>query len=225
MTQACGGKRLLVVLTLLATPVSSASAEEFDLEALIAAIASATPDNFSATVDQQLDLERYLSFAALEALAGGEDGYSYVLGTPNNFRLYRDPSSARFVFLPWGLDRALRPRFDPELVHEWVPALDRYRSAWDTHAVILSGCLASPDCQSAYLARLHDSIELFDDLDLTSQALAETALIGDASRADVRKPSDDDYVDHARQLLLEYLAERPDALRAELAAGAAARGE
>ena len=204
---------------------NEARADRSDLEALIAALAAATPDDFTESVGREIDLDRYLQFAALEALAGGEDGYSYVLGAPNNYRLYRDPAVDRFVFLPWGLDRALRPRFDPELVHDWVPALDRYRSVWDTHAVILSGCLASPACQRAYLARVHETIELFDSLDLTSQALAETALIADAGRADLRKPADDDYVDHARQLLLEYLAERPDALRAELARGAPAHVE
>jgi hypothetical protein len=187
-----------------------------DLDALIAALGRATPDDFSETVGRQLDLDRFLRFAALEALAGGEDGYSYVLGPPNNFRLYRDPASDKFVFLPWGLDRALRPRFDPELVHEWVPALAKYRSVWGTHSVILSGCLASPDCRSAYIERLHEAVELFDTLDLASHARAETALIAAATRADMRKPSDDDHVDHARQLLLDYLAERPQTVRAEL---------
>lgn len=187
-----------------------------DLEALIEALARATPGNFVQAVGEELDLDRYLSFAALEALAGGEDGYSYVLGAPNNFRLYRDPGTRRFEFLPWGLDRAFRPRFEPELIHDWVPALDRYRSAWSTHAVVLSGCLADGECRAAYTARLHEMAELFEGLDLASAARAETALIAEASRADLRKPSDDDYVDHARGLLLEYIAERPRALRAEL---------
>lgn len=204
---------------------NEARADRRDLERLIAALGAATPGDFVETVGRELDLEHYLRFAALEALAGGEDGYSYVLGPPNNFRLYRDPGADRFVFLPWGLDRALRPRFDPELVHDWVPALGRYRSIWDTHALVLSGCLASPDCQRAYVARLHEAAQLFDRLDLPSQALTEVALIADAGRADLRKPSDDDHVDHARQLLLDYLAERPRALRAELTARAAARAE
>jgi hypothetical protein len=120
------------------------------------------------------------------------------------------------VFLPWGLDRALRPRFEPELVHDWVPALDRYRSAWDTPAVVLSGCLASPDCRTAYGARLREMTELFEGLDLAAEAHVESALIAEASRADLRKPSDDEYADHARRLLLDYIAERPQALRAEL---------
>lgn len=187
-----------------------------DLEALIDALARATPSDFTEVVGQELDLEQYLSFAALEALAGGEDGYSYVLGAPNNFRLYRDPATQRFVFLPWGLDRALRPRFEPELVHDWVPAANRYRSAWNTHSAVLSGCLASADCRTAYTARLGDMTELFEGLELASAARAEVALIAEASRADARKPSDDEYVEHARQLVLDYIAERPRALRAEL---------
>jgi hypothetical protein len=187
-----------------------------DLEALIGALARATPEDFTEVVGLELDLEQYLSFAAFEALAGGEDGYSYVLGPPNNYRLYRDPGTERFVFLPWGLDRALRPRFDPGLVHEWVPALGKYRSVWNTHSLILSGCLASPDCRRAFSDRLRQAVVLFEALDLAGQARTEIDLIAEAGRTDQHKPSDDDHVDHARQLLLDYLAERPAALRAEL---------
>jgi hypothetical protein len=195
---------------------NEAANDRSDLEALIGALERATPEDFSGTVGEELDLDRYLSFAALEALAGGEDGYSYVLGVPNNFRLYRDPSTDRFVFLPWGLDRALRPRFDPELIHGWVPARSRYRSVWNSSAVVLSGCLASHDCREAFATRLSEMSELFERLDLASEARAEMALIAEAARADLRKPSDDDYAEHARGLLLEYIAERPGALRAEL---------
>ncbi len=187
-----------------------------DLEALIAAIARATPADFSETVSAELDLDQYLSFAALEALAGGEDGYSYVLGTPNNFRLYRDPETSRFVFLPWGLDRALRPRFDPLLVHDWVPALARYRSVWQTHALLLSGCLASPECKAAFTERLRELTALFEELELDVAARAEWELIDAAGQADQRKPAGDEHVAYARRLLLEYIAERPAVLRAEL---------
>jgi hypothetical protein len=187
-----------------------------DLEALIAALARATPDDFGEVVGEQLDLDRYLSFAALEALAGGEDGYSYVLGQPNNFRLYRDPESQRFVFLPWGLDRALRPRFEPELIHGWVPALERYRSVWKASSLLLSGCLVSPGCRQAFVQRTLELTALFEQLDLAAAARAEWELIAAAGRADVRKRADDEYAEHARELLLEYVAERPAALRKEL---------
>ncbi|HKO89665.1 MAG TPA: CotH kinase family protein, partial [Polyangiaceae bacterium] len=136
--------------------------------------------------------------------------------TPNNFRLYRDPETSRFVFLPWGLDRALRPRFEPQLVHDWVPALDRYRSVWNTRALVLSGCLASPGCRAAYTERVRALSELFESLDLAALARTELGLIEDAGRADLRKPADDEYAEHSRRLLLEYIAERPAALLAEL---------
>jgi hypothetical protein len=58
--------------------------------------------------------------------------------------------------------------------------------------------------------------ELFEQLDFPAEARRESALIAEASRADLRKPSDDAYADHARRLLLQYIAERPQALRAEL---------
>jgi hypothetical protein len=41
-------------------------------------------------------------------------------------------------------------------------------------------------------------------------------LIAEASRADLRKPSDDAYADHVRRLLLQYIEERPQTPRAEL---------
>jgi hypothetical protein len=54
-----------------------------------------------------LDVDRFLSFAAMEMLVAHWDGY--ILHT-NNYRLYHDPMSDRFVFVPHGMDWAfLRP--------------------------------------------------------------------------------------------------------------------
>jgi hypothetical protein len=50
---------------------------------------------------QLLDLDRFLSFMAMEVMAGHRDGYCLA---KNNFRLYFDPESGRFVFLPHGMD-------------------------------------------------------------------------------------------------------------------------
>jgi hypothetical protein len=83
---------------------------------------------------------------------------------------------------------------------------------------VLSACLASPDCHAAYVERLRELSELFESLDLASAARAELELIEAAGRADQRKPADDEYAAHARSLLLQYIAERPAALRAELPA-------
>ena len=49
-----------------------------------------------------LDLDRFLSFMAMEILIGHRDGYCLAR---NNFRLYADPSSGRFTFLPQGMNQ------------------------------------------------------------------------------------------------------------------------
>jgi spore coat protein H len=48
-----------------------------------------------------LDVDRFLTFMAVEVLVGHADGYSM---DRNNFRIYHDPKSRRFVFIPHGLD-------------------------------------------------------------------------------------------------------------------------
>ena len=51
-----------------------------------------------------LDRERFVSFMALEILSGHRDGYCVAR---NNYRLYHDPASDRFSFLPSGMDQLL----------------------------------------------------------------------------------------------------------------------
>ncbi len=184
-----------------------------DLTALIRALDEATPEDFLEIVGKEVDLDHYLTFAAVEALTGGEDGYSFSMRQPNNFRLYRDPGTDKFYFIPWGLDRALRPRFDPTHLHDWVPELERYRSPFRTRSLLLTGCIGSAPCKETYVARLREMADLFDAMDLASLARAQSSLIDPAVRADARKETGDDYVPYARQLLLEWLEERPDSLR------------
>ncbi len=59
---------------------------------------------FEALLSEQLDVEAYLTYFALEGVLGHWDGYSFNL---NNFYLYRRPRDERFVFLPHGMDQLL----------------------------------------------------------------------------------------------------------------------
>src|SRR5262249_35026194 len=51
------------------------------------------------------DVDRFISFAAMEMLVGHWDGY--VIHT-NNYRLYHNPDSDKMVFITHGLDWAFR---------------------------------------------------------------------------------------------------------------------
>ena len=51
-----------------------------------------------------LDVERFASFLAMEALLGVADGYDFYR---NNYRIYHDPRTRRLSFIPHGLDQPL----------------------------------------------------------------------------------------------------------------------
>jgi spore coat protein H len=54
------------------------------------------------TLGEILDLDRFLTFMAMEVLSGHRDGYCLAR---NNYRLYHEPASRRFIFLPDGMDQ------------------------------------------------------------------------------------------------------------------------
>jgi hypothetical protein len=72
-----------------------------DVEALRNAAGQPEPDLRWHTVGVLLDTERFLRYAALNMLLGAQDGYLF---NGNNYRLYHDPVSRKFVFIPHGLD-------------------------------------------------------------------------------------------------------------------------
>ena len=73
-----------------------------DLRALASAAREPDVAQRWSALGQTLDVEHFLSFMALEIIAGHRDGYSLAR---NNFRIYHDPGADRLVFLPHGMDQ------------------------------------------------------------------------------------------------------------------------
>jgi spore coat protein CotH len=70
----------------------------------LAAIASTVPDGFFVeAATPVLDVERTLTFLAVEAVASHGDAFSY---RNNNTYLYRVPATGRFVLIPHGADQS-----------------------------------------------------------------------------------------------------------------------
>jgi hypothetical protein len=86
------------LLVSLGTP----SAGQSDLAALAEACADADTTNRLARIGGLLDVDRFLTLAALEILLTHGDGY--CIGN-NNYRVYHNPATDRLVFLPHGLDQ------------------------------------------------------------------------------------------------------------------------
>lgn len=75
------------------------------LAALAAAAKLSNVTERRAALEKTLDVERFISFMAVEVITAHWDGYS--LG-PNNFRIFHDKISDRVVFLPQGLDQTFQ---------------------------------------------------------------------------------------------------------------------
>ena len=71
-----------------------------DIDAVVAALQDPSPDGLEALAEA-VDLDRFLTFWAVEVLIGHWDGYA---GNRNNYFVYREPDGP-FQFIPWGADQ------------------------------------------------------------------------------------------------------------------------
>jgi len=76
-----------------------------DVSALLAACRVPDPSERFGRLKKLIDVDRFVSFAAIEVLISHWDGYT--LHT-NNYRLYHDPATDQMVFIAHGLDASFR---------------------------------------------------------------------------------------------------------------------
>jgi hypothetical protein len=73
-----------------------------DLKALAAAAQEADPVKRMERLDKVLDLDRFISFIAMELMTWHWDGYALKR---NNYRVFHDLSTGKMVFFPHGMDQ------------------------------------------------------------------------------------------------------------------------
>jgi spore coat protein CotH len=177
-----------------------------DLIALIAALDAAGDDTLLADLAPILDTDRFLRYCALEGIVNQWDGYAYTQFGPNNFRLYHDPSTGKFSFLPWGMDMSLKPLNGQE-------GLDLLQSAT---GLILTRCLNAAPCRAEYVQVVRDMTDLFESLDLPAQADAMHAQIAALVADDPRKEVDTQTFEQVFAGVRAWLEARPGDVRAQL---------
>jgi len=79
--------------------------DKSDIRALLAACRVRDPGQRFRQMSKVLDVDRFVSFTAMEILMGHWDGYATHT---NNYRVYHDPTSDKMVFITHGLDWAFR---------------------------------------------------------------------------------------------------------------------
>ena len=131
-----------------------------DLTALFAAIASARDATLLADLDGVLDGPAFVRYCAYEAAVLQWDGYCHTRFGPNNFRLYHEPASHHFFFLPWGMDMSWKP-------YEATPI-----DPMDARGLLLRRCVESATCRESYRAAVLAAADRLEALDLP--ALVDT---------------------------------------------------
>ncbi len=107
-----------------------------DLKALIAACRERDLTNRLIRLEKVLDLERFITFIVMDALVWNWDGYGM---NRNNYRLFHDLGSDRFVFFPHGMDQMF---WNPE-----GPIMPGMK------AMVARSVMQIPECRRRYLDR------------------------------------------------------------------------
>ena len=190
-----------------------------DLANLIAVVQAAEPDRFLEDLETALDTEQFLRFTAAEAAVNQWDMYAYTMFWPNNFRLYNDPTSNQFVFLPWGMDMSMKPFRDSTRKHLPIFGISHQgdRASGPVSAgLIFQRCLASTHCKARYAQAVAEIVDVFEQAGLEQLAVRYYDQIKSQIELDTRQEFTSAQRERGYQGLLSTIRERPAAMAAEL---------
>jgi len=125
-----------------------------DIDAAVAACELEGQEGIDA-LGEVLNIDRFLTFWAMEVLISHWDGYS---GNLNNHWFYVDPSDGKMVFIPWGPDATFNPVGNP--FDEF-----NYPESLMANGILNQKLYADPETRQAYLARLQELLDTAWDED------------------------------------------------------------
>lgn len=116
-----------------------------DLQALVAACREGDPAKRAQRVSELLDVEKFISFMALELMGCHWDGYCQ---NRNNYRVYFDPDTKKAHFFPHGMDQMFG---DTNFGVLHTPG-----------ALAANVVMQNPEWRGRYRDRLHELVPLFN---------------------------------------------------------------
>ncbi len=133
-------------------------------------------DGFYPAITEFVDFDAYLSQWAAETIMNHWDGG--IFDVRNNYRVYHDPSTDKWVMIPSGMDQS------------WNGG-QRPIDPWDPANVIARRCLQEKPCEDAFAARLKQVLIIFENADFAAKAEAIRTQIAADVEADPRKEGND----------------------------------
>jgi hypothetical protein len=113
-----------------------------DLKALVAAAAEKDPAKRLEWLEKVLDVENFITFAAMEATIVQWDGY--CIGC-NNYRVFHDEARDKIVYMPHGLDQLFGKSNSPEM--SLTPAFK---------GLVAKALLSIPQARERYFAKIEE---------------------------------------------------------------------
>jgi hypothetical protein len=142
------------------------------LQPVVSALQLADDTQMMAALSAHLDVDRFLTYWAMEVITAHWDGYA---NDKNNFFVYDDPTSGLLQFIPWGVDATFQPG----------RTFGSFANASSgPNAVAASGMLANrlfsvPDTHDRFLARERSLLDsAWDEPHLHAEIDRMESLIG-----------------------------------------------
>jgi hypothetical protein len=171
------------------------------LRQLTQRIAAIPPGGLFTALPSFFEFDALLTMAAVESVVAHWDGYPWELN--NNYRVYHDPVLDRWTMIPWGTDQTFIDEFDP-----WQMAT----------GVISVPCLQDPACEAAFAGRVHDMLDLYEQLNFGRQAASMRDQIAVHVQEDPRKEYSYAEWEGLISHTLDWIGQRPEVVRQILAA-------
>jgi hypothetical protein len=164
---------------------------------MVEALGALPEGGFYPAVDAIFEFDTFLSMWAAETIMSHWDGY--VLNE-NNYRVYRDPSTDRWTIIPTGVDQTF----------------DRTIGVGATAGLLATRCWQEEGCRAAFLARLAQAVDVFEQADLVSMAESIRAAIAPLVAEDPRKEGSSEEFEGQVNRTIEFIGRRPAEIRAAL---------
>lgn len=182
------------------TPEAGDDPTDYSLLRDLVARIEALPDGgFYPEVEAFFDFDTFLSSWSVDSVMAHWDGYQFRI--INNYRVYHNPDTDKWTIIPTGIDQTFRGDQDP----------------WDVDGILAQRCLAEPDCEAAFAARLSETIAAFESMGLDQRAMAVYTQIRPHVEADPRKESSLGEFDNQATALRDWIRDRGDRIRQFLA--------
>lgn len=169
-----------------------------DLKALVAATRESNlPQRFQ-KMEKLLDLDKFLSYLALEVITWDWDGYPM---NRNNYRIYHDPKRNKLTFLPSGMDQMFG---DPN-----GPVFPNFQG------VVARALIETPEGRERYLTKVADIMKNVYRADALLKRLDELEARVQPALAAIDANAGRDYTNQVKRLR-QAIQQRPKSIEEQL---------